>query len=62
MDMIEFLFASGIIGLLFTISHDIGKIRGTFTAITDQLAQHDKRIATLEEKEKTHERLAFKTQ
>lgn len=48
MDLIEFLFASGIIGLLFTISHDIGKMRGSFSAITDQLAQHDKRISTLE--------------
>lgn len=69
MDLIEFCFASGIIGFLARMSHDIHKIRGAFTMIEEtlekfkvQLGEHEKRISNLEQKGKgEHERLAKET-
>lgn len=49
MDLMTFLFGSGIMALLFTISHDIGKIRGAFDAIHATLTDHGKRILKLEQ-------------
>lgn len=58
MDLMTFLFGSGIIGLLFTISHDIGKIRGGFDAINGTLRDHGQRISKLEQERNDHEKLA----
>jgi hypothetical protein len=58
MDLIQLVFGSGIIGLLFTISHDLGKLRGSFDAMAATVANHEHRITNLEAKGLKHEGLA----
>lgn len=50
MDIMELLFGGGIIGLLFTISHDLGKLRGNFDAIAATMTNHENRLTKLEAK------------
>lgn len=49
MDMVAFIFGSGIIGLLFQISRDLGAIKASFGNIKDTLTDHGIRITKLEE-------------
>lgn len=49
MDFMTFIFGSGIIGLLFQISRDLGAIKTSFVHIKDTLTDHGARISKLEE-------------
>lgn len=52
MDLMSIIYGTGIMGLLISMSKDLGQIRGSFESIQKTLADHAGRILKLEQEKK----------